>query len=81
MKIYEAISPLLMRSHVERRRDTFREPAITSRLVDAPREVVLSLARRDLDQAERALRAHFLTAVELRRKNLISNYQPQEMKS
>ena len=37
MKIYEAISPLLMRSHVERRRDTFREPAITSHLVDAHR--------------------------------------------
>ena len=53
MKIYEAISPLLMRSHVERRRDTFREPAITSHLVDAHREVFLSLARRDPDAAER----------------------------
>ena len=53
MKIYEAISPLLMRSHVERRRDTFREPAITSRLVDAHRDVFLSLARRDPDAAER----------------------------
>ena len=77
MKIYEAISPLLMRSHVERRRDTFREPAITSRLVDAHREVFLSLARRDPDQAERALRDHFLIGDELRRKNLISSYQAQ----
>ena len=55
--------------------------AITSRLVDAHREVFLSLARRDPDQAERALREHFLIGDELRRKNLISNYQPQEMKS
>jgi len=78
MKIYEAISPLLMHSHVERRRDTFREPAITSRLVDAHREVFLSLARRDPDQAERALREHFLIGDDLRRRNLIAAYQPQE---
>jgi DNA-binding FadR family transcriptional regulator len=77
MKIYEAISPLLMRSHVERRRDTFREPAITSGLVDAHRQVFLSLARRDPDEAERRLRDHFLIGDDLRRKNLISNYQSQ----
>jgi DNA-binding FadR family transcriptional regulator len=76
MKIYEAISPLLMRSHVERRRDTFREPAITAHLVDAHREVFLSLARRDPDAAERRLREHFLIGDDLRRKNLISTYQP-----
>jgi DNA-binding FadR family transcriptional regulator len=76
MKIYEAISPLLMRSHVERRRDTFREPAITSHLVDAHREVFLSLARRDPDAAERRLREHFLIGDDLRRNNLISTYQP-----
>jgi DNA-binding GntR family transcriptional regulator len=76
MKIYEAISPLLMQSHVERRRDTFREPAITAHLVDAHREVFLSLARRDPDAAERRLREHFLIGDDLRRKNLISTYQP-----
>lgn len=75
MKIYEAISPLLMRSHVERRRDTFREPAITSGLVEAHRQVFLSLARRDPDEAERALREHFAIGDGLRRKNLISSYQ------
>lgn len=75
MKIYEAISPLLMRSHVERRRDTFREPAITSGLVDAHREVFLSLARREPDAAERRLRDHFRIGDELRRKNLLSSYQ------
>jgi DNA-binding FadR family transcriptional regulator len=75
MKIYEAISPLLMRSHVERRRDTFREPAITSGLVDAHRQVFLSLARRDPDTAERRLRDHFRIGDELRRKTLISSYQ------
>jgi DNA-binding FadR family transcriptional regulator len=77
MKIYEAISPLLMLSHVERRRDTFREPAITSGLVDAHRQVFLSLAQRDPDEAERRLRDHFLIGDDLRRKNLISNYQSQ----
>jgi DNA-binding GntR family transcriptional regulator len=70
-----------MRSHVERRRDTFREPAITSRLVDAHREVFLSLARRDPDQAERALRQHFLIGDDLRRNNLISSYQAREKQS
>ena len=77
MKIYEAISPLLMRSHVERRRDTFREPAITSGLVEAHRQVFLALAQRDPDEAERRLRAHFAIGDELRRKNLISTYQGQ----
>ncbi|TAJ33934.1 MAG: FadR family transcriptional regulator [Reyranella sp.] len=75
MKIYEAISPLLMRSHVERRRDTFREPAITSGLVEAHRQVFLALARRDPDEAERALRGHFRIGDELRRNNLISTWQ------
>jgi DNA-binding FadR family transcriptional regulator len=77
MKIYEAISPLLMRSHVERRRDTFREPAITSHLVDAHRAVFLSLLRRDPDAAESRLREHFKIGDELRRKNLFTNYQSQ----
>ncbi|MFI5034264.1 MAG: FadR/GntR family transcriptional regulator, partial [Reyranellales bacterium] len=76
MKIYEAISPLLMRSHVERRRDTFREPAITSGLVDAHRRVFHSLANRDPDAAEGGLRDHFAIGDELRRRNLISAYQP-----
>jgi DNA-binding FadR family transcriptional regulator len=81
MKIYEAISPLLMRSHIERRRDTFREPAITSGLVDAHRGVFLSLARRDPDSAERDLRAHFAIGDDLRRRNLISAYEPKRKRS
>ena len=77
MKIYEAISPLLMRSHVGRRRDTFDEPTITSHLGDAHREVFLSLARRDPDEAERRLRDHFTIGDDLRRRNLISAYQQE----
>jgi DNA-binding FadR family transcriptional regulator len=77
MKIYEAISPLLMRSHVERRPDTFREPAITSGLVEAHRHVFLALAERDPDTAEQKLRQHFRIGDELRRENLISSYQPK----
>ena len=80
MKIYEAITPLLMRSHVERRRDTFREPAITSGLVEAHRHVFLSLAERDPDAAESALRGHFAIGDDLRRRNLISAYQPTSLK-
>ncbi|MBP6767701.1 MAG: FadR family transcriptional regulator [Reyranella sp.] len=80
MKIYEAISPLLMRSHVERRRDTFREPAITSGLVDAHRQVFLAMAERNPDEAERRLREHFAIGDELRRNNLISTYQTQGTK-
>jgi DNA-binding FadR family transcriptional regulator len=81
MKIYEAISPLLMRSHVERRRDTFREPAITSGLVDAHRQVFLALAARDPDAAEHSLRDHFAIGDDLRRRNLISAYQPKRKRS
>jgi DNA-binding FadR family transcriptional regulator len=74
VKMYEAISPLLMRSHVERRRDTFREPAITSHLVDAHRDVFLALARRDPEAAERSLRDHFTIGDDLRRTSLISTH-------
>ena len=81
MKIYDAISPLLMRSHIERRRDTFREPAITSGLVDAHRSVFLSLAHRDPDAAERDLRDHFAIGDDLRRRNLISAYEPKRKRS
>ena len=81
MKIYEAISPLLMRSHVERRRDTFREPATTSGLVDAHRRVFHSLAKRDPDSAEAGLRDHFAIGDDLRRRNLISAYQPRRKRS
>ncbi|MBN9090311.1 MAG: FadR family transcriptional regulator [Reyranella sp.] len=81
MKIYEAISPLLMRSHVERRRDTFREPAITAGLVEAHRRVFHSLANRDPDAAEAGLRDHFAIGDELRRRSLISAYQPPDHQS
>src|SRR5262245_61381209 len=77
IKIYEAILPLLMRSHVERRRDTFREPAITAHLVEAHRAVFLSLVQRDPDAAESRLREHFKIGDELRRKNLFKTYQAQ----
>jgi GntR family transcriptional regulator, transcriptional repressor for pyruvate dehydrogenase complex len=75
IKIYEAIGPLIMRSHVERRRDTFSAPAIRLNLGDAHREVFLSLARRDPDEAERHLRRHFEIGNEIRRSGLIATYQ------
>ena len=74
-KIYEAIGPLLRRSFIERRRETLRVPTINRKLADAHREVLLSLARRDADEAERRLREHFTIGDELRRSALISTYQ------
>jgi DNA-binding FadR family transcriptional regulator len=67
-------SPSLMKIY---ERDTFREPAITSGLVDAHRGVFLSLAQRDPDAAGKALRDHFAIGDDLRRRNLISEYQLQ----
>ena len=80
IKIYEAIAPLLLRSHVARRRDTFHEPAIRLRSVDAHRDVFLSVIRRDPDEAERRLRSHFAIGDELRRNGLIANYQGRTRK-
>jgi DNA-binding FadR family transcriptional regulator len=76
MKIYEAISPLLVR-HSIGRRAALRRPTLTPRLLDAHREAFLSLARRDPDQADRRLRDLFLLGDELCRENLIASYQPQ----
>ena len=77
MKIYEAISPLLTQGHVERRREMRSQDAAPARVVAAHREVFLSLARRDPDEAERRLREHFRLGDELRRRTLMSSYQPQ----
>jgi DNA-binding FadR family transcriptional regulator len=72
LKIYEAIGPLLLRSFVERHRDTVREPAIILHRLDAHREVFLSLRRRDPDDAERRLRHHFTIGDDLRYDRMIA---------
>lgn len=81
--LYQAISELLRRSHVERRQLTVKVPGIRDYLVDAHREVFLSIVARDPDAAETRLREHFAIGDEFRRKSFIAAYakgasQPQD---
>jgi DNA-binding FadR family transcriptional regulator len=73
LTLYRAISPLLMQSHVQRRRITV--PGIRNYLVDAHREVFLSIVDRKPDEAEARLREHFTIGDEYRRKSLIAEYR------
>lgn len=72
--LYQAISDLLRRSHVERRQLTVKVPGIRDYLVDAHREVFLSIVARDPDAAETRLREHFAIGDEFRRKSFIAAY-------
>lgn len=81
MKIYEAISPLLRQGHIDRRPDSFSDPAVAARILAAHREVFLALVRREPDVAEQLLRDHFRIGDELRRSSLITSYVSQEQPS
>lgn len=72
--LYGAISELLRRSHVQRRAGTVTEPGIVDYLVEAHREVFLSIVSRDADAADRKLRDHFAIGDEFRRRSLIAAY-------
>jgi DNA-binding FadR family transcriptional regulator len=72
--LYGAIGDLLRRSHVQRREVTISEPGIVDYLVDAHREVFLSIIDRDPDAADRKLRDHFAIGDEFRRRSLISAF-------
>ncbi|MCT7377152.1 FadR/GntR family transcriptional regulator [Chelativorans salis] len=72
--LYQAVSELLRRSHVERRQLTVKVPGIRDYLVDAHREVFLSIVARDPDAAEKRLREHFAIGDEFRRKSFIAAY-------
>jgi DNA-binding FadR family transcriptional regulator len=74
LTLYQAISALLKRSHVERRQLTVRVPGIRDYLVEAHREVFLSIVNRDPNLAEQKLREHFAIGDEFRRKSLIAAY-------
>lgn len=74
LTLYHAISDLLKRSHVERRQQTVAVPGIRDYLVDAHREVFLSIVARQPDAAEARLREHFAIGDELRRKSYIAAY-------
>jgi len=72
--LYGAIGELLRRSHIQRREVTISEPGIVDYLVEAHREVFLSIVDRDPDAADRKLRDHFAIGGEFRRRSLISAF-------
>lgn len=72
--LYQSISELLRRSHVQRRRQTTVVPDIRDSLFEAHREVFLSIVERDGDAADRRLRDHFAIGDELRRKSYIAAF-------
>jgi DNA-binding FadR family transcriptional regulator len=74
LTMYDAIAHLLLRSHVQRRETTTPIAGITEYLVEAHREVFLSLVRRDPEDAERKLRDHFAIGDEFRRKSILAAY-------
>ncbi|WP_374374574.1 FadR/GntR family transcriptional regulator [Dongia sp.] len=74
LTLYQAISDLLRRSHVERRHLTVAVPGIRDYLVDAHRDVFLSIVDRNPDLAETRLREHFAIGDEFRRKSFIAAY-------
>ena len=70
--LYRALTPLLMQSHVSRRRIV--PSGIRNFLVDAHKEVFLSIVDRKPDEAEKRLREHFAIGDEYRRKSLIAEF-------
>jgi DNA-binding FadR family transcriptional regulator len=72
--IYQSIAELLKRSHVLRRQETIETPGITDYLVEAHREVFLSVLARDAAAADQRLRDHFAIGDELRRKSYIAAF-------
>lgn len=73
--LYGAMAELLQRSHVQRRVTTYRNRDIVRVLVDAHREVFLSIVAKDPEEADRRLREHFAIGDELRRRSLIESYR------
>jgi DNA-binding GntR family transcriptional regulator len=69
------MAELLQRSHVQRRVTTYRNREIVRVLVDAHREVFLSIVGKNPDEADRRLREHFAIGDELRRRSLIESYR------
>lgn len=72
--LYRGISDLLKRSHVERRRVTYKARAVVDDLVESHRRVFLAIVEGDVEVAEQRLREHFTIGDELRRKSIIAAY-------
>jgi|EndMetStandDraft_2_1072991.scaffolds.fasta_scaffold35665_2 GntR family transcriptional repressor for pyruvate dehydrogenase complex len=71
--IYVATSNLLMHSHIERRREILDVEGIETFLIDHHRAIFSALVARDVEQAEKLLRAHFEIGGEFRRRARISD--------
>lgn len=77
--IYQSIATLLKRSHVQRRQETSQTAGILDYLVEAHREVYLSVLARNPDQAEDKLRHHFAIGDELRRRSYIAAFTKKDL--
>ncbi|MBN7784991.1 FadR family transcriptional regulator [Ponticoccus gilvus] len=77
--LHGALADLLKQSHVERRR-TYRSGPIMQDLVEAHRDVFLSIVGKDPDKADQRLREHFAIGDELRRQSLISEYERKDFR-
>ncbi|MCW2308494.1 FadR/GntR family transcriptional regulator [Rhodobium gokarnense] len=69
--MYRAIEPLLMRSHVERRRLVIPDQEVTLHLVESHREVFVAIVNGDPDDAERKMREHFQISARLHRARFL----------
>jgi DNA-binding FadR family transcriptional regulator len=75
--LHSALAGMLKQSHVERRK-TYRSGPIMKDLVEAHREVFLSIVAKDPEKADRRLREHFAIGDELRRQSLISAFERKD---
>lgn len=74
MTLYHAISALLRKSHVQRRRITLGSPEVVEAHIDSHRQVFLAVVAGEGEQANQRLREHFAIGDELRRKSIIAAY-------
>lgn len=66
ISIYGVISDLMLRSHLNRRRDVAAVEVITENIVQAHIEIYRAVEARNPDAADRVLRAHFAIGAEQR---------------
>ena len=76
--IYGVIAPLLLRSHIERRRLAVPDKDVTGSLVQAHRDVFTALVTGDPDAAERKIREHFELSARLRRNRFLRPHAASE---
>ncbi len=73
LSVYGAISTLLKRSHLERRKRISDIEGIDAYLVDHHRKILAALLERDADRADALLAEHFRIGGDFQRRALIAN--------